>query len=157
MRAMIRARAVCLHLCGKFYRFGEATSSFSKMYWPGAGPVPASSTAFSGQKPAQAETARRRYWPCLSSESGGIQRRFFSRPNAPSAWMERKMRRQLCTHCCGYGQSSRRLQFTLRSGELRCRAFPPDERTLKQKGRLDNPFAGCAVCLFYLLLLQRVL
>ena len=76
MDAPKQTQAVCLRLCGKLFSFLEATKSFSWTRGSGACLVPASSTAFSGQRPMPAGTAPCGCCPCPVSETGGTQSRF---------------------------------------------------------------------------------
>lgn len=68
-------RPTCVYV-ENFSVFCEATRSFSLTHESVACPVPASSTAFSSQRPGPAGTARCGCWPCPRSESGEIQSRF---------------------------------------------------------------------------------
>ena len=69
-------QTVCLRLCGELFCFSGLTRSFSWTHGSGACPVPVSSTASSGQKPMPKERALCGHWPCLWSESDGIQSHF---------------------------------------------------------------------------------
>ena len=50
-------QTVCLRLCGELFCFSGLTRSFSWTHGSGACPAPASSTAFSGQRPGPAGTS----------------------------------------------------------------------------------------------------
>ena len=69
-------QTVCLRLCGELFCFSGLTRSFSWTHGSGACPAPASSTAFSGQRPGPAGTAPCGCWPCPRLKNGGIQSRF---------------------------------------------------------------------------------
>ena len=66
-------QTVCLRLCGELFCFSGLTRSFSWTHGSGACPAPASSTAFSGQRPGPAGTAPCGCWPCPRLKNGGIQ------------------------------------------------------------------------------------
>ena len=66
-------QTVCLRLCGELFCFSGLTRSFSWTHGSGACPAPASSTAFSGQRPGPAGTAPCGCWPCPRLRNGGIQ------------------------------------------------------------------------------------
>ena len=96
-----QTQTVCLRLCGELFCFSGLTRSFSWTHGSGACPAPASSTAFSGQRPwslpcsrfihsffrSKARASRNSSVRMLALPQVKKRRNpksFFSRPKAPS-------------------------------------------------------------------------